>query len=64
MSHQVGKVHHKDMKGGLAEGGGAALTAFVLSALLDAGVSKQDQMVQDALLCLSAQVRETHIYRL
>ncbi len=49
------------MKGGLAEGGGAALTAFVLSAMLEAGVSKDDPMIQDALLCLGAQVTITYI---
>ena len=40
---QVGKVLHKAMKGGLSQGGSspATLTAFVLAAMLEAGIDKQ-----------------------
>ena len=43
------------MKGGLQNGGTAGLTAYVLAAMLEAGVSEDDPAVQDALLCLDAQ---------
>ena len=43
------------MKGGLQNGGTAGLTAYVLSAMLEAGVPKEDAAVQDALLCLGVQ---------
>ena len=43
------------MKGGLQNGGTAGLTAYVLSAMLEAGVPKEDPAVQDALLCLDVQ---------
>ena len=42
------------MKGGLQNGGTAGLTAYVLAAMLETGVSKDDPAVHDALLCLDA----------
>lgn len=43
------------MKGGVETGGTAALTAYVLSAMLEAGVGKDDPAIRDALLCLQSQ---------
>ena len=41
---KVGRVLHKDMKGGLSDGDAdVGLTAYVLIALLDAGVSPKVQ---------------------
>ncbi|XP_064609342.1 murinoglobulin-2-like [Liolophura sinensis] len=52
----VGQVIHKEMKGGLASGnqGLAALTAYVLTAMLEANTSRQHPSVQRAVRCLEA----------
>ncbi|CAH1797987.1 unnamed protein product [Owenia fusiformis] len=49
----VGKVLHKDMKGGLSDGGsGSTLTAYVTVALLEAGLNKTDRSIRRAVSCM------------
>ncbi|XP_064647482.1 alpha-2-macroglobulin-like [Lineus longissimus] len=51
----VGRVLHKDMKGGLADGdSSAALSAYVLIAMLEAGETQVSESVHLALECLEA----------
>ena len=53
------------MKGGLSSGGSTAgLTAFVLAAMLEAGVARTDDAVQDALRCIDAQTDVDDVYTL
>ncbi|KAL5004830.1 hypothetical protein ScPMuIL_018286 [Solemya velum] len=53
---QIGSVHSKHLKGGLAdESNEVALTAFTVIAFLEAGVPRDDPSVQEAMNCLNAQ---------
>jgi len=57
-----GRVIHKEMLGGLTgEGSPAVLTAYVLIAMIESGINKEDPAVMDAVLCLKAQtVNDTY----
>ncbi|XP_069700318.1 alpha-1-inhibitor 3-like isoform X2 [Periplaneta americana] len=49
----VGKVFHKDMKGGLTgEASSAALTAYVLVSLLETGIPLSPSVTSNAMFCL------------
>ncbi|XP_018026231.1 alpha-2-macroglobulin isoform X3 [Hyalella azteca] len=51
----VGKVLHKGMKGGLAEGGAAdVLSAYVMAALLEAGEEPTGKAIAEAVTCIEA----------
>jgi len=51
----VGKVLHKEMTGGLQGSNTAALTSFILIALLETGLTNQHPTIEKALRCLSVQ---------
>lgn len=54
----MGRVIHKDMKGGLGGGGSpATLTAFVLISMLEAGVDKDVSMEDDLFLVADHHIR-------
>jgi alpha-2-macroglobulin len=61
----IGMVHHQEMKGGLAGDSDsfAPLTAYVLAALLEAGIPSTDPLVADAMLCLESQnIEDIDVY--
>nr|BAR45611.1 alpha-2-macroglobulin [Scolopendra japonica] len=61
----VGKVLHKDMKGGVSdsESSFAALTAYITIALLEAGIANDSKPIVNAFFCLKAE-KEPDIYTL
>ncbi|ELT94944.1 hypothetical protein CAPTEDRAFT_228650 [Capitella teleta] len=54
---ELGRVIHKDMKGGLSDGAvsPATITSFVLIAMMEAGIPSTDESVRNAVLCLDSQ---------
>ncbi|KAG8221830.1 hypothetical protein J437_LFUL003464 [Ladona fulva] len=55
----VGKVFHKDLKGGLSgETSSVAFTAYILTALLETGVEMAPSVLTNALYCLKAEDKE------
>jgi hypothetical protein len=57
----VGKVLHKEMKGGLHGESEIGLTAYIVISLLEANVSSSDPAIENAMRCLSMQsVNDTY----
>ncbi|XP_046398811.1 alpha-2-macroglobulin-like protein 1 isoform X2 [Ischnura elegans] len=55
----VGKVFHKDLKGGLSgESSSAAFTAYITTALLESGIEMSDSVLSNALYCLAPDEQE------
>ncbi|XP_071446763.1 murinoglobulin-1-like isoform X2 [Hetaerina americana] len=58
----VGKVFHKDIKGGLSgESSSAAFTAYIITALLETGIEMSDSVLSNALFCLAPDEEESGI---
>ncbi|XP_066921586.1 alpha-2-macroglobulin-like isoform X2 [Clytia hemisphaerica] len=51
---KIGMVHHKEMTGGVTSG--VTMTAFVVTALIEAGVTENDGRIQSAMRCMEQQL--------